>query len=91
MALHTLRIIFSPRFHRIVCRRLAPARDVACTLASALVVATVFLLLPSPLIFAQVGADARFFEIDGEKMFQRCWAAILSGCTRVRATFNPIE
>ena len=25
------------------------------------------------------------------KMFQRCWAAILSGCTRVRVTFNPIE
>src|SRR5215470_12132640 len=25
------------------------------------------------------------------KMFQRCWSAILSGCTRVRATFNPIE
>ena len=25
------------------------------------------------------------------KMFQRCWSAILSRCTRVRAPFNPIE
>ena len=25
------------------------------------------------------------------KMFQRCWSAMLFGCTRVRAPFNPIE
>jgi hypothetical protein len=29
--------------------------------------------------------------IQETKMFQRCWSAILSGCTRVRAPFNPIE
>jgi hypothetical protein len=33
----------------------------------------------------------RLEELIEEKMFQRCWSAILSGCTRVRATFNPIE
>jgi hypothetical protein len=25
------------------------------------------------------------------KMFQRCWSAMLSGCSRVRVTFNAIE
>ena len=25
------------------------------------------------------------------KMFQRCWSAMLFGCTRVRAPFTPIE
>ena len=29
--------------------------------------------------------------VNDRKVFQRCWSAMLFGCTRVRAPFNPIE
>lgn len=36
-------------------------------------------------------SDAARQRILQEKMFQRCWSAMLFGCTRVRAPFTPIE
>src|SRR4029077_1220202 len=31
------------------------------------------------------------YHLRKTKVFQRCWSAMLFGCTRVRAPFNPIE
>ena len=40
-------------------------------------------------VFQRVDRDV--MAIDGKRMFQRCWSAILSGCRRLRATPKPTE